>query len=246
MRRFKFKRKNIFNDNPKRNILILTFVMLIIFIILVFKVIDKKVTPVFMGYAEAKATKIATLIITQAVNDKIFEVMDVEELIVTNKNTNGTVKEININPITVNKLLNMITNYVQEYLEKLEEGDIDSLGVSDSVFSNYDIHKLKEGIIYEIPSGAVFNNTLLSNLGPKIPVRISLVGDVISDIETNISDYGINNALVEVIVRVDVSIKVILPFASKTVSVTTNIPIVMKIIEGEVPHYYYPRLDTST
>ena len=120
------------------------------------------------------------------------------------------------------------------------------MGVSDTIFSNYDLHKLKQGIIYEIPSGVVFKNSLLSNLGPKIPVRINLVGDVTSDIQTKVSNYGINNVFLEVIVYVEVSMQVLLPFASKTVQANTSIPIVMKIIEGSVPNFYYPSLTNKT
>lgn len=228
----------------KKNIWSFIIIFLIIFLTFLFSFFNTKVTPILLSYAESKATKIATLLITQAVNDKVFHTMDIEDIVITSKDNTGIVKEVDINPIFVNKLLNMITNYVQEYIEKVENGNIDSLGVTETIFSDYDIHKLRQGIIYEIPSGVIFSNSLLSNLGPKIPVRISLVGDVTSDIKTNLTNYGINNAFLEVIVYVEVSMKVLLPFASKTVNASTNIPVVMKLIEGEVPEFYYPRLDT--
>jgi len=230
----------------KKNIWAVTILFLMIFLVFFFSFFNTKVTPILLSYAESKATKIATLLITQAVNDNVFHTMDIEDIVITSKDNSGIVKEVDINPIFVNKLLNMITNYVQEYIEKVENGNIDSLGVTETIFSDYDIHKLKEGIIYEIPSGVIFSNSLLSNLGPKIPVRISLVGDVTSDIKTNLTNYGINNAFLEVIVYVEVAMKVLLPFASKNVNASTNIPVVMKMIEGEVPEFYYPRLDTNT
>ncbi len=244
MRRGFHRKKTIFKKT-KWNLFFLTLFLLGMAIFLSFKIINTKVTPVLLTYAESKATKIATLLITQAVNDKVLNMMDVEDIIVTSKDNTGFVREVDVNPISVNKLLNMITNYVQEYLEKVEEGNIDSLGVSDTIFSNYDLHKLKQGIIYEIPSGVIFKNSLLSNLGPKIPVRINLVGDVTSDIQTKVSNYGINNVFLEVIVYVEVSMQVLIPFASKTVQANTNIPIVMKIIEGSVPNFYNPGLLTN-
>jgi sporulation protein YunB len=244
MKRFKTRRN--LKRHRKRDIFFLSLLFLFMVLFFCFKILHQKVTPTLLTYAESKATKIATLLITQAVNDNVFKTMDVEDIVMTTKDDQGFIKEVDVNPISVNKLLNMITNYVQEYLEKVEDGDIDSLGVSDTIFSSYDIHKLKQGIIYEIPSGIVFKNSLLSNLGPKIPVRISLVGEVTSDINTQISNYGINNAFLEIIVHVEVSLKVLLPFASKTTSATTNIPLVMKVIEGDVPNFYYPSIDTST
>ncbi len=242
----RFHRRKIIFKKTKWNLFVLTLFLLGMALFFSFKIINTKVTPVLLTYAESKATKIATLLITQAVNDKVLNMMDVEDIVITSKDDGGFVREVDVNPISVNKLLNQITNYVQEYLEKVEAGNIDSLGVSDTIFSNYDLHKLKQGIIYEIPSGVVFKNSLLSNLGPKIPVRINLVGDVTSDIQTKVSNYGINNVFLEVIVYVEVSIQVLLPFASKTVQANTNIPIVMKIIEGSVPNFYYPSLTNKT
>jgi len=229
----------------KSNIWFIIIIFFLIFLFFLFQFFNNKVTPVLLSYAESKATKIATLLITQAVNDKVFHIMDIEDIVITNKDSTGLVKEVDVNPIFANKLLNMITNYVQEYIEKVEVGNIDSLGVTNTIFSNYDIHKLRQGIIYEIPSGVVFSNSLLSNLGPKIPVRINLIGDVTSDIKTNLTNYGINNAFLEVIVYVEVSMKVLIPFASKSVKASTNIPVVMKMIEGEVPKFYYPYLDAN-
>jgi sporulation protein YunB len=242
----RFHRRKIIFKKTKWNLFVLTLFLLGMALFLSFKIINTKVTPVLLTYAESKATKIATLLITQAVNDKVLNMMDVEDIVITSKDDGGFVREVDVNPISVNKLLNQITNYVQEYLEKVEAGNIDSLGVSDTIFSNYDLHKLKQGIIYEIPSGVVFKNSLLSNLGPKIPVRINLVGDVTSDIQTKVSNYGINNVFLEVIVYVEVSMQVLLPFASKTVQANTSIPIVMKIIEGSVPNFYYPSLTNKT
>ena len=242
----RFHRRKIIFKKTKWNLFVLTLFLLGMALFFSFKIINTKVTPVLLTYAESKATKIATLLITQAVNDKVLNMMDVEDIVITSKDDGGFVREVDVNPISVNKLLNQITNYVQEYLEKVEAGNIDSLGVSDTIFSNYDLHKLKQGIIYEIPSGVVFKNSLLSNLGPKIPVRINLVGDVTSDIQTKVSNYGINNVFLEVIVYVEVSIQVLLPFASKTVQANTNIPIVMKIIEGSVPNFYYPSRTNKT
>ena len=74
---------------------------------------------------------------------------------------------------------------------------------------------------------------------------MNLIGDVITDVDTNLKSYGINNALVNIDVNVTVSIKVILPFKSNTISTTTNIPIAMKLIQGEVPNYYYSPLTSS-
>ena len=51
-------------------------------------------------------------------------------------------------------------------------------------------------------------------------------------------DYGINNSIIEVVLNINLSIQVILPFTSKNIQISKNIPIETKIIEGKVPIYY--------
>jgi len=109
----------------------------------------------------------------------------------------------------------------------------------------YDKENLKKGIVFKIPSGVVFNNSLLANVGPKIPVRFTLIGDVLSGVNTNVTNYGINNALLEVNVNIKLTLKVILPIASKEVNVETNVPIAIKMIQGSVPDYYSNGLNSD-
>ena len=130
-------------------------------------------------------------------------------------------------------------------LKNLEEGNLDLLEASDDVLIYYDKENLKKGIIFRIPSGIVFNNSLLTNIGPKIPVRFTLVGDVLSGINTKVTNYGINNALLEVSVNIKLTLKVILPISTKEVNVETNVPIAIKMIQGNVPNYYSNGLNSN-
>ncbi len=237
--RYRYRKKRLKFKIEKKNIVVLAVVGIIISCFFLFSYINKKITPILMNYAESKAINLATLMITQAVNNEVFSKMDKDDLFLSEKDSNGNITSIDFNSITINKLLNMVTNYVQDYLQKIEDGDIDNLGVSDSIFSDYDIESLKNGVIYEIPSGVVFKNSLLSNLGPKIPVKMSLIGDVVSDIDTSITNYGINNALLKVTLKVQVNMQVLLPFSKKKAYAETNIPVALKLIQGTVPEMYY-------
>ena len=80
------------------------------------------------------------------------------------------------------------------------------------MIDEYDYNLLKKGIIYEIPMGLVSSNVFLSNLGPKVPLKLFLVGDVTSNITSKVTEYGINNALLEIGVNVEVTTKINLPF----------------------------------
>ena len=94
-------------------------------------------------------------------------------------------------------------------------------------------------------SGVVFDNIILANIGPKIPVKLNMIGDILTNINTKVTDYGINNAVVEIIVDVEVYEQVILPFTTKRITINTDIPIAVKLIQGEIPSYFFSNLKTE-
>lgn len=222
----------------KSNLFILILISIIIGITWLFGFINRKFTPLIIDYAEIQAERLAILVINQAITEEIGSEIDIDDLFIIIKDDNGDIKSMDFNPLSVNKMLSMITNNVEIYLRNLENGNLDELGLKNSSFSGYDIDKLKQGIIYEVPTGIIFGKSILYNIGPKIPVRISLVGDIISNVDTEITSYGINNALIEITVNISVIEQVMLPFASKKVTVSTNVPIAIKLVQGAVPEYY--------
>ncbi len=220
----------------KWNILIIAFVLLIVSLFLAFRLINQKVTPILMEYAELQVGRMATQVIRQAVSTEVTDKISIDDLFLITRDSNGDIKTIDLNPIHVNRMTGLVTEKVSDYLTKVEVGEIDNLNLSAELF---DSKKVKKGIIFEIPSGIIFKNPILTNIGPKIPVKLNLIGDIATDIKTKITNYGINNALVEVIVYVEVTEQVILPFASKRVTVEMNVPIALKLIQGSVPNYYF-------
>lgn len=240
----KRKRNNFFLK--KSNLIVLILMAIFVGIIWVFWFMNKKLTPIIMDYAEIQAGRIATLVINQAITKEVTNEMDMDDLFIILKNENDEIKSIDFNPLTVNKMLSMVTSNVQLYLQNLENGNIDELGLSNIGLGDYDMDKLQEGIIFEVPTGIVFNNSLLYNIGPKVPVRLSLIGDIVSNVDTEITNYGINNALIEIIIKISVVEQVILPFASDKITVSTNVPVAIKLIQGEVPNYYLQGDTTGT
>lgn len=221
----------------KSNMIILIVTMISICVFLVFKIINKRVGPIFMNVAESETKKFATLVINDAVNNKISD-ESFENLIKTTSDSNDNITSLEFNTATVNKLLTLITNSVLLNLKYIEEGNIDSLDVSDEIFDSYSEKNLEKGIIYRIPMSVLFNNSLLNNIGPKVPVKLNFMGNIDSNIKTKTKNYGINNALVEVYINLKVTIEVVLPMISKKTTVNTSVPVVMKVIQGTVPEFY--------
>lgn len=71
-----------------------------------------------------------------------------------------------------------------------------------------------------------------------MPVRFSVIGDPHTDVEKNIKPYGINNALIDISVLIEVKVRVIIPFASETIVVKNSVPVSIQAVQGDVPDYY--------
>lgn len=233
----------------RRNKIILLQIIIIFSILtsyLLIKYWNYKVTPLLMNYAESETKKITTLVINNAVTKQLALTLSQEELFNIEKNQSGEVTLVTYNSVNVTRMLSTITNLIQLNLKSIEEGNVDLVELPQNTIENYDKKIINSGIIYEVPIGTITTNAFLSNIGPKIPIKLNLIGDVISNIETKVTNYGINNALLEIGVYVEVSSKINLPFISKTVKVSNVIPISMKVIEGKVPQMYLNGYTTNS
>ncbi len=235
-RRMKMRKRFVFRLK-KRDIFVLLFLLVLFCISVIFYLFNKAATPILLSYAEIHTTRISTIIINEAVNSYVSENTDLSDLVKTKVNDSGEIVSVDFDTNLVNKALISINNTIEANLKYLEDGKLDNLD-SGLVSSVYKIRELGSKHIYEIPFGVVFDIPFLSDLGPRIPVKISFVGSVFSDVKTDITPYGINNALLKANVEVTVSEQVILPFLSKKVVVSIDVPVLMKIINGSVPEVY--------
>ena len=240
--------KKTYRKYNKKNFILNKFMVILMLVIVITFILihffSKKATPILMNYAVLETKKLATVIINRAVSKQIASEISLDELIITDKNSNNEIQSVDFNPYIVNKILNSVTNTIQLNLKWLEEGKVDMIELPENITINND--NLKKGIIYEIPVGIITNNAFFANLGPKIPVRLNLVGSVECGVETKVKDYGINNAIIEVVVNAKVSEQVVLPFDSEVITISTDIPVAIKIIEGKVPDYYSSGLSNSS
>ena len=220
------KRKN------KKTIIII--IILLIFILII-QYINKKISPSLTHYASLEIRKISNLIITKSIKTTSFEKLNIEELFVITRNEKNEIITVDINTIILNKIILESTINIQENLKQLEQGKI-----------NNNNEENKNGVILKIPLGQIYNNFLLNNIGPKIPVKLKILGDMETKVNTNIKNYGINNALIEITLDITVKEKVILPINTEEIIVTQKVPIAMKILEGSVPSYYSGEINKSS
>ena len=226
----------------KNNHIILKLIVIIIVgIICAFFLIryfSKNISPFFMTYAEDEVKRFANLVINASINNEMIDEFDDNKIFDVVKNSNDEIQLISYNAKNVNILLNNFAMIIQDNLKALEMGEFNKVENSNKYLKEYDSELLNQGIICEIPFGAFLGNSLISNVGPKIPIKFNLLGEVNTNIRTNVKEYGINNALLEVSIEITVNFRVNLPFISNTITVNNVMPISMKIIQGNIPNFY--------
>lgn len=232
----------------KKNGLLITIAILISVMTMTFLFINyysKKALPIILSYAEAETKKLTILVINKAVTKQINN-MDTDELFDIAYNKDGEITLIDFNSKKTSKILSTMTSLVELNLRAVEEGKIDMLELPDNSLSDYNMNLLEKGIIVEVPLGIITNSSLLYNIGPKIPVKLSLVGDVITGFSSEVAEYGINNALLKLMIDIKVDTKIILPIVSDQITIDCSIPIAMKVIQGKIPSYYIDGFTTKS
>jgi len=179
--------------------------------------------------------KIAAHVITKAINSRTANVLDVNDIIVNVPNdSKGMVK---FNTEIINRVLAETHSLVESHLKEAEEGNL-ALLPTDEIEFDQQAMKREEGIVFFVPLSQAANIPLLGNLGPKIPIRFHVIGQVHATIDTKISEFGINNAVVEVNILLTVNVQIIVPLATKKSIVTQKIPVAMGLIQSTVPQIY--------
>ncbi|MDZ5472137.1 sporulation protein YunB [Bacillus sp. 31A1R] len=225
---------------PRRGPLPFRYVFLLTFIFFIFStaaglwVINEGLKPTLVSYAESQTRKIASLVINKAINKKIANVMDINEIIRKDPETSLTIFDAE----KINRVMGETSDLVLSHIKKAESGDLAALESITDIEIETDDSKSGNGIVYYVPMGQATNNALLGNLGPKIPVRFNAIGDIETNVETITKEIGINNIYVEVIIKLKVNVQIIIPFATKVTTYKQDIPVAIGILEGEVPQFY--------
>lgn len=226
---------------PKRRQLLLwTTIIFFTIIILSLWLIDRGIRPALMDIAELKTIEFATRTINSAV--KSTENISFDDLVEVQMDNNGNVATLGWNSEAVNRALRSATERAEYFLYGMNKGqqidlddpDLQPIEFGDSVG---DLAS-KDPTVVEIPLGQATGNTVLANLGPKIPVHFEIVGSLRSDVVHEVKEFGVNAALIEIYIPVDVSIQIVIPFSTSTAEVSTKVFIDSRVIMGDVPDFY--------
>ncbi|WP_299087471.1 sporulation protein YunB [uncultured Metabacillus sp.] len=214
---------------PLRYVLLLTLVIFIFLTATSFWIVNVQIEKTMMEIATLEANKVATTIIHEAVEEEILTKEEQESLVVVGKDNEGNINSFSFNQRSVAAAKKRVTDNVTKKLSEIERNNFHDISHNQQRI---------DGIVYEIPLGKITGNSILSTLGPGIPIEYYLIGDVFTDIKRTTEEYGINNAIHEIEIFVEVSVQVVIPFATDVIKAKNSIPIIIQTEQGDVPQYY--------
>ena len=80
---------------------------------------------------------------------------------------------------------------------------------------------------------------LLSGKGPGVPIRISSIGNVETDLRSEFTSQGINQTLHRVYLQVECQVSILTPYDDITEKIKNQVLIAENVIVGKIPNTYY-------
>lgn len=246
---YKYRKRFMYRGSllPMRYIFLISIFLFTFAIFITIWLIDKGISPPLMEIAEQKTVEFATRTINSAV--KSTERITFDDLVDVSIDTNGNVSTIGWNSQAFNRALRTATERAEFFLYQMNNGEelelddpeVPPLDASDGV---EDLPK-RDPTVVEIPIGQATGNTILANLGPKIPVHFEIVGNITSDVVHEIKEFGVNAALVEIYIPISVQVQIVIPFSTTIADISTRVFIDSRVIMGDVPQFFSHGSDNS-
>lgn len=154
------------------------------------------------------------------INYNIINGYDTSNLLDITRNSDGEIIYANYNLKESYEILDTINNKIKRIIK-----DINDLSY------------------IELPIFIYSNNVFLNNLGPRIYVPINFNERIVTNLKSKITNYGLNNALVEMYITVKLTLNLITPYSKDESIIEYNYLISSTIINGRVPSIYGKTLD---
>lgn len=215
-------------------VLVMTFLMSVFFVIL----IDKKSRSLVNTYIDTEAERLANNLVSEAIHDKLADY----DYNLLNVKYEGSKENITYNTSELNKLTNRIVREIQYELDNLDEGKIKESNLLNNT-RNKKFKHIKNGIICDLSIGSVRNSLLFANIGPTIPIKLIFLSQINTDIDIKTKEYGINNIIVTINLKVTLQEQITMPITSKRKNIIIEQPLMINIIKGEIPYLYDKRIE---
>lgn len=236
---------NILNKKNSRfkntmNILFVVFFCSLFFSILLVNIYGKKNNSSISLLINQKIDKVLYQFFSELITDDIINKESIGNILIITRNKNDEILTVNYDMEKTYKILTNISNILKKGITDLENGRLD--------VKSYDKYLLsgKNGLIINIPIFLNSKNIFVNSIGPKFPVLVNFNETLLTNIKTKVTNYGFNNALLEIYITVEMQKLLITPINKDEEKFTYDILIGALVVNGSVPNFYGGNLETNS
>jgi len=182
--------------------------------LLTFSMVTRMIAPMLNAQCAARAKAIATIVSNEEAS-KVMKEYEYADLATIEKDEDQNIKMIHMNVIPLNEIMSNIAVQIQNRLDTMDREQ------------------------FGIRLGAFTGNPMLVGSGPKIKVKLSVVGNVETDMQSEFQAAGINQTLHKIYLNVSCNVRVLTPFTNIDEHITNQVLLAESVIVGNIPDAYY-------
>lgn len=196
----------------RQKIIKIMFIMIVAFSTI--KIVLDAILPLFDSLCEDKAKSIATIVSNEEATNVMRE-HTYEELFSIERDNEGNIIMIKSNVFPINEIISDVAVRIQN---SLDERGRENIKIALGTFSGF---------------------KLLAGRGPQIPITISSIGNVETDLRSEFTAQGINQTLHRVYLQVDCEVSILSPYHNITYKISNQVLLAENVIVGKIPNTYY-------
>ena len=116
----------------------------------------------------------------------------------------------------------------------------------NKIANSYKDNMPLKNYFFKVPLFVFSDNILISNKGPMIKVFFDYLGMSLANLRTKVTNYGINNALIELYIEINIEGRIITPVSRNNTVVKYDMLVSSMVINGRVPSFYGREIKTNS
>ena len=199
---------------PKKTKKFGKFLIILVMMIGTFQVLFCATKPIIEALCKDKAKSVATIICNEE-STKIIANYQYEDIITIHRDNDNNITMIQSNMIPINYIISDVGEKIQKRIDETPSQKI------------------------HINLGSFTGSKLLSGIGPNVPVKLNLVGNIETDLRSEFKSQGINQTIHRIYLQVDCRINILTPYDIVEEKISNQVLIAENIIVGKIPEAYY-------
>lgn len=200
------------NRRSRKRLLALTLLGLAVAFLLFMRL---SVAPLVQELAKARVANKASSIINDAVEAQLRnDNIDYDAIVFLEKDRNGTITALKTNINEINRLKTEILSVIDTMLLDLDVNDVG------------------------LPLGSLILPEFFSGTGPVLPVKVMSISTSDADFYNEFTEAGINQTSHRIDMEVRITMTILTPVGTESVTATSTVVVAETVIVGTVPGSY--------